>query len=208
LWFLSLLAVDTAVQAQGIGRGLLEASLRTYDGTGTICASDDPKALRRYHAAGFELHPCYVVKGTLDRSLLPAAGTVKAGGYAEHRDLIEEIALLQRGAPHGPDLDFYEEMGRPLFVVDSSAGRGYVVCADAAPAVLAATTPAAARELLWTALAEATKDDLDLDWLGGDQQWALDVALDARLSLRPSGSFCVAGAVGPMSPYIPNGAFG
>lgn len=208
LWFLSLLTVDTQVQAQGIGGQLLDASLRTLGAAGTICASDDPKALRRYRRAGFDLLPVYEAKGTLDRALLPAVPDVVAGSYADHREMIEEIAWLQRNAPHGPDLDFFAATGRKLFVTDNANGRGYVVCAEAGPALLGATTAAAAQALLWTALAESTADELEISWLRHDQQWALDVALDARLSLRPTGSFCVRGAVGPMSPYIPSGALG
>ncbi|MEO6712722.1 MAG: GNAT family N-acetyltransferase [Mycobacteriales bacterium] len=208
LWFLSLLAVDTEIQAQGVGGQLLDASLRTLGTAGTICASDDPKALRRYRRAGFDLLPGFEAKGALDRSLLPAVRDVVEGSYADDRDMIEEVAWLQRDAPHGPDLDFFADSGRALFVTNSARGRGYVVCADAGPAVLAATTAPAAEALLWTALAETTADELDVLWLRHDQQWALDVLLDARLSLRPSGSFCVRGAVGPMSPYIPSGALG
>jgi hypothetical protein len=208
LWFLSLLAVATDAQAQGIGRGLIDATLRTLDDAGAICASDDPKALRRYRGAGFDLIPCYEAKGTLDRALLPAVSGVRSGSFDDDRDFIEDIAVLQRGAPHGPDLDFFAGVGRSVFVTDSPAGRGYVVCTEQGFGVLAATSPTAAQSLMWTALAEATEDKVELLWLRHDQQWAVDVALAARLTLRPTGSFCVRGAVGPMAPYIPNGAFG
>ncbi|MEP7055150.1 MAG: GNAT family N-acetyltransferase [Actinomycetota bacterium] len=208
LWFLSLLAVDTQVQSQGIGRALLESTLQTLGDAGGICASDDPKALRRYRRAGFRLMPCYEAKGPLDRALLPAITGVRTGSYSDDRSFIEEIAEKQRLAPHGPDLDFYAGLKRTLFVTDTAAGRGYVVCQGSGAALLAATTQAAASKLLWTAIAEASDTTIDIGWFAHDQPWAIDVVLDARLALRPSGSYCTSGAVGPMSPYIPNGAFG
>lgn len=208
LWFLSLLTVSTQVQAQGIGRRLLDATLQTKGEAGAICASDDPKALRRYRGAGFDLVPCYEAKGVLDRSLLPTVTGVTSGSYDDHRDFIEDVARLQRGAPHGPDLDFFATLERPLFVTDTPAGQGYVVCTESGIGLLAATTVSAAQALLWTALAETSDPAIDLSWVRHDQQWAIDVALAARLSLRPSGTFCVDGQVGPMSPYIPSGALG
>jgi predicted N-acetyltransferase YhbS len=208
LWFLSLLTVATSVQSRGVGRQLLEASMRTLGPAGAICASDDPKALRRYRVAGFELQPRYEAKGPVERAAIPAVDGVRPGSYDNDRDFVDDIATGLRNAPHGVDLDFFAATGRPLYVMDTSAGRGYVACTEKGVAVLGATTAAAARSLLWTALAECTDQDVSILWLRHDQSWAIDVALEARLSLRPTGSFCTRGAVGPMSPYIPNGAFG
>jgi len=208
LWFLSLLTVATHVQSLGVGRRLLDATMQTLGDAGALCASDDPKALRRYRLAGFDLVPCYQAKGPLDRTLLPAVEGVRAGSFTDDRDFVEDIATLQRGVPHGPDLDFFAATGRPLFVTDTAAGRGYVACTETGVAVLGATTPAAATALLWTALAETTADEAHILWLRPDQGWAIDTVLAARLALKPSGSFPTYGAVGPMSPYLPNGAFG
>ena len=180
----------------------------TLGPAGALCASDDPKALRRYRLAGFDLQPRYEAKGALDRSAIPAVDGVRAGSYDDDRAFIEDIATALRGAPHGADLDYFAAGGRPLYVTETPAGRGYLVCTEKGVGVLGATTPAAARSLLWTALAESTEDEVSLMWLGHDQSWAIDVALDARLSLRPTGSFCTRGAVGSMSSYIPNGALG
>ena len=65
-WFLSLLAVRNDLQSQGIGRRLLEASLATAQGCrgAAITSSNDPKALRRYALAGFDLLPTLVATGT------------------------------------------------------------------------------------------------------------------------------------------------
>jgi predicted N-acetyltransferase YhbS len=211
LWFLSLLAVATDVQSQGVGRRLLEAACATLDGVGMLCASSDPKALRRYRRAGFDLVPAYVAEGAVDRALLPPPGAVRAASYDDDREFVEEIAVLQRGAPYGPDLDFYAAAGNPLFVTDTSRGRGFVVAAPHGASVLGATTAEAASALLWTAIAEATKP-VDVLWISREQQWAIDVALDARLSVKPGGSVCVQQRephrLGPMSPYLPSGLWG
>ncbi|MDQ1680177.1 MAG: hypothetical protein QOI42_1036, partial [Frankiaceae bacterium] len=208
LWFLSLLAVSTVVQSQGIGQRLLDAAMATLGPAGAICASDDPKAIRRYRLAGFDLTPCYRAKGVLDRSLLPAAPGVRPGSYDSDRSLIEEIATLQRGAPHGADLDLYAAADRPLFVADTPAGRGYVVVVESGPGLLAATSPAVAQALLWTSLAEASAEEAGFMWATPAQAWAIDAALTVRLSVTPSGTFATRGRVGPMTPYLPNGAFG
>ena len=207
LWFLSLLTVSTQAQSSGVGRRLLDATLQSLGSAGALCASDDPKALRRYRMAGFAIEPCYEAKGVLDRGALPAVEGVRTASYDNDRLFIEEIAAEQRGTGHGVDLDLWAALGWPLFVTDTAAGRGYVVCTGSGVAVLGATTHTAARALLWTALAEST-EDAHLMWLRHDQLWAVDVALEARLSLRPAGSFCTREAPGPMSAYIPNGAFG
>lgn len=211
LWFLSLLAVATDVQSQGVGRRLLDASLSTFDKVGMLCASSDPKALRRYRRAGFDLVPAYVAEGVVDRSLLPSSNGVREGSFDDDRDFVEAVASEQRGAPHGPDLDYFAQMGNRLFVIDTTRGRGYVVTGPYGVSVLGATMPDAAAAVLWTALAEATKP-VELLWLSRDQQWAIDVALDARLSVKPGGSRCVRERdphrLGPMSPYLPSGLWG
>ncbi|HVA61051.1 MAG TPA: GNAT family N-acetyltransferase [Mycobacteriales bacterium] len=208
LWFLSLLAVATRMQSRGVGRRLLEATMSTFGGTGAICASDDPKALRRYRAAGFELRPTFTAKGTLDRARAPAIDDVRSGSYTDDRDFVEAIARSRRGAPHGPDLEFMAASGRGLFITEDARGRGYLVASESGPVVLGATTEDAAARLLWTALAETTEPEVEVRWMCQQQQWALDVVLEAGLAMRPAGTRCVAGPIGPMSPYLPNGGLG
>lgn len=206
-WFLSLLTVSPDAQNAGVGRLLLDAALGTFEGTGSLCASDDPKALRRYRHAGFDLRPCYEAKGVVDRSLIPAVSGVRDGSFDSDRDLVETVAVAQRGAPHGPDLDYYRDAQAPLLVTDTALGSGYVIVRPSGPAILGATTEGAATALLWSVLAQSS-DEVEISWLTADQQWAVDVVLAARLPLRPTGSHCVAGQVGPLAPYLPSGAFG
>jgi GNAT superfamily N-acetyltransferase len=206
LWFLALLAVDSPAQSRGIGRRLLGASTATLGDAGLICASDDPKALRRYRLAGFELLPCLEAKGPVDRALIPVTD-VREGSFEDDRALVESVVTSVRGAPYGVDLDFARRFHR-LFVVDTPTGRGYLLSAKAGPAALGATDPATASALLWTALAEAADEEPTIAWLTADQQWAVDVALAARLPLRPSGCLAVRGPLAPLTPYLPSGAYG
>jgi GNAT superfamily N-acetyltransferase len=208
LWFLALLAVDSQVQARGIGRLLLDATLRTLDDAGLICASDDPKALRRYRMAGFDLLPCFEAKAALDRSLLPAVTAVREGSHDTDRDLVEAVVTDLRGAAYGPDLDYARTVGHRLFIAESPSGRGFVLTSKSGAAALGATHPAVAADLLWTALAEARDDKVEVSWVTAAQQWAVDVSLAARLPLRPSGSLAVRHPLGPMSPYLPSGGYG
>jgi GNAT superfamily N-acetyltransferase len=211
LWFLSLLAVDLAEQGRGLGARLLEAAERTADGArvALLCASSDPKALRRYGLSGFALAPSYVVTGHVDRSLLPALPGVREGSWDDDRDLVERVVTQQRGAPYGPDLDWLRDQGIRLLVTDGPRGTGYAgVGVSPGPQLLAATTPAAAQDLMWASLAEG-EGDVEVEPVTGAQQWAVEVALAARLTLRPgSESLCVRGTPGPMSPYLPSGIFG
>ncbi|WP_165400142.1 GNAT family N-acetyltransferase [Motilibacter rhizosphaerae] len=206
-WFLSLLTVAPAHQGVGVGRALLDAALGTFEGTGAICASSDPKALRRYGCAGFALVPCFETHGPVDRSLLPATPHVREGSFLDDRDLVESVARHVRGAPHGVDLDYLSTTGHRLLVHDSGPQRGYVVVRDSGPALLGATTPAVAQELLWAALAEVSGPAATVSWVTGEQQWALSVALEARLALRAGGGWCAAGLRGGL-PYLPSGALG
>ena len=59
VWGLSLLVVRPGRQSSGLGRALLDRALAYGDAVrgGIILASPDPRALRLYARAGFELHP-------------------------------------------------------------------------------------------------------------------------------------------------------
>jgi GNAT superfamily N-acetyltransferase len=69
IWGLSYLAVRPDVQERGVGRGLLEAALGHAGGArGALVASSvDPRAMRLYALAGFDLKPCVAAAGIVDR---------------------------------------------------------------------------------------------------------------------------------------------
>ncbi|MCW2572417.1 MAG: family N-acetyltransferase [Frankiales bacterium] len=211
MWFLSLLAVATGLQSRGLGRALLEASLRTADGAAAswILASADPKALRRYALAGFAPHAGYSAAGPVDRALVPSGLDVREGDWARDGELVEDVVTGLRGAPYGPDLEAMSATGHQLLVVERGLERGFAVVRGVGGiASLGATSPALAQQLLWAWLAGADSPAVTLEWLTADQQWAIDVALSARLALLPGPSSCRRTTLGPMTPYLPGGAYG
>jgi predicted N-acetyltransferase YhbS len=202
MWFLSLLMVDPAHQGQGLGRQLLDATLQTATDRSWILATTAPAALRRYRRAGFDLVPCLTAKGTVDRSLIPAT-TVREGTWAEHGELVDDVTRTVRGAGLKEDLDYLARSGMRVFVAD----RGFAILRPQGLVALGAGDPATAAELLWTVLAEAPQPVV-IDWLAHDQQWAIDVCLDARLPLLPGEGHLFLRGQPPMSPYLPGGALG
>lgn len=211
MWFLSLLTVESGQQGHGVGGRLLAAALRTADDApaGWILSSPDPRALRRYALAGFALHPGYAARGPLDRALLPAGLGVRTGDWGRDADLLQDVSAALRGASYGPDLAALEGVGLALTVAEDGSERGYCVHGRDGVAALGATTPALATRLLWAGLSGTDRPEVELDWLSADQPWAIDVAIAARLPLRlPGASSCRRGALGPLTPYLPNGAYG
>jgi predicted N-acetyltransferase YhbS len=203
MWFLSLLMVAPGRQGKGIGRQLLDAALSTATDCSWILSTVDPAALRRYQRAGFALHASYSAKGPVDRSRIPAVTGVQDGAYGEHAGLLEKVSRTVRGASIGPEVPYFDTVGARLLVVPD---EGYAVLRDGGIATLAATNEDAARRLLWSAIAESG-DKVEVDWLSANQQWAIDVCLDAHLALEGGASLCLRGQPA-MSPYLPSGAFG
>jgi GNAT superfamily N-acetyltransferase len=199
--FLSLLMVAPGQQGKGIGRELLDATLTTATDRSWIMATDDPAAVRRYQRAGFDLHPCYAAEGVPERAAIPAVQGIR--DYDDDRETLDEVLRTVRGAAMGPEVDYF--LDRPNRIV-VRPGKGFAVLRPNATIWLAATEEQTARDLLWTTLAEAT-EPVEVDWLAANQQWAIDVCLDARLTLRAGASLCLRGQP-MMAPYLPCGAFG
>jgi GNAT superfamily N-acetyltransferase len=201
MWFLSLLAVKPGYQGKGIGRELLDASLTTATDRSWILSTVEPAAVRRYQRAGFALHPTYTAKGVPDRAEIPAVTGVRVG--EEDAETMDHVLRVIRGAGLGPEAGYFTERGTSVAV---APGKGFAVLRPVGTAWLGATDEQTARDLLWTVLAEAP-EPVEVDWLGADQQWAVDVCLDAHLTLGAGASLCLRGQP-TMSPYLPNGAFG
>jgi len=74
--------------------------------------------------------------------------------------------------------------------------------------VLAALDEEAARDLLLAGLAAVPPDkDCRIDWITSAQQWAVRPLLDAGLILKPGGAVFLRGELGPLTPYLPSGAY-
>jgi hypothetical protein len=171
-----------------------------------IASSTHPAAMRRYALAGFSLQPTLVASGKVSRKSLPAGLKTREGTHAD-LDMAARVDRTVRGAPHGPDLEFILRNGSRLLVADGPEGSGYAVVWEGSPALVAATTPGAATDLLWSCLADSDGDDVEVPWITYAQNWALPVVLRAGLSLSPAGPICVRGELGPLTPYLPSGPF-
>ena len=209
VWVLSLFAVDAAHRNTGLGRHLLERALAYGGGCegGMIASSQHPAAMRSYARAGFDLHPTLTASGPVRRESIPAGQAVREG-EAQDLDLASEVDRAIRGAAHGPDLEHMLATGCRLIVAERPCGRGYAAERDGSPAVLAATEPGVARDLLWACLERTPPGEkADVDWITGGQNWAVAVATEAGLSLSPAGPICTRGDLGPLTPYLPSGSF-
>jgi len=205
LWGLSLLVVHPDTQGQGLGRRLLERALETArDADGAmIISSTDPRAIRRYAAAGFALWPTLGAHGVVRRDCLDAPDGVRDGdaGDLAHTEAVDREV---RGAAHGADVLTMLEGGMRLSVSD----EGYAVYGEHRVVVLAARTPYGAADLLRAALIAMREDgEIHVNWITAAQQWAISPVLAAGLSLRPEGPICTRGRLGPLTPYLPSGAF-
>ena len=212
IWFLSLLTVSGEVQSKGVGRKLLDATLAYAEGCkgSWIMSSLDPRALHRYGAAGFSLHPGYEAKAKVNRSLLTAQPAVREGSYDTDAGWIDDLIRTLRGAAYGPDIEATKARGARLLVIAEGEQRAYSFFGNKNVWNLGATSAELAQRILIASVAEGMGDDgeFSIGALTATQQWAIDVALDLKMSLVPGVSLCLQGELGPMTPYLPNGAYG
>jgi GNAT superfamily N-acetyltransferase len=204
VWGLSLLVVRPDRQSTGVGTALLRRTLEYGAGArgGIILASADPRALRAYFRAGFALHPAMAASGR-PRDLEPDPAVRRF--LPDDHALAAAVDRAVRGAAHGADLDALAAGGCELFTYPE---RGYAVLRGAEVISIAAFDDDAAAALLLTVLAHAPADDgVEVAWLTGAQQWAIDVVVAAGLELRAGGAVFLRGDVGPFHPYLPGGAY-
>jgi GNAT superfamily N-acetyltransferase len=208
VWILSLFAVEEGYRDVGLGRRLLDRALGYAEGCkgAMLAASTHPAAMRRYARANFDLLPTLTASGTVRRGSLPAGLRVREGTEGDLH-LAADVDRLLRGAAHGSDLEFMLQTGCRLFVAERRAGRGYALLWEGSPAIVAATAPEVATDLLWFCLAQSLDETVEVRWITGAQNWAIPVVLDAGLSLSPEGPICVRGDLGPLTPYLPSGPF-
>jgi GNAT superfamily N-acetyltransferase len=202
MWLLASYAVVPAAQGLGLGRALLAPALEHGKGSlrGMLNASNDPKAVRRYHDVGFRLHPQMFLRGRPDRSTIPVVEKVREGS-ATDVDLMDSVDRRTRGAAHGPDHEILLEQYR-LVVSDTSTGQGYAYLDDGI-ALLAATDRRTAARLMWEAI--ASSDDLLIGHITPENDWAVEVGLAARLELD-QGGYQALRHMNPPKPYLPHGA--
>jgi predicted N-acetyltransferase YhbS len=207
VWGLSLFGVKTGMQGQGIGRPLLDASLRTAEAAraAIILSSNDPRAMRRYFRAGFALRPCVAAAGQINRSRIPAGLKTRAGDVDRDAGTIAAASRHVRGAEHGVDVGAMLATGGELLVHE---GRGWAVVRDGSPVIVAAFDDEAATDLLWSCFAAGRPgESVHVDFISQGNDWAAAVVLDMGLSLTPDGPVFTRGDLGPLAPYLPSGAY-
>ena len=207
LWCLSLFAVAPGSQSAGAGAALLDSAIsyRRETDAGLIVSSNDPRALRLYASRGFALIPTFHAEGPVDRRRLPG-GTGPVGEDAgSEQESLAELTRRVRGAPYTGELSFALRHGGRL--LRAPHDRGFAVLADGGRVwTLVARDEEAADALLWNALA-LTDDEASVRWITGEQQWAIDVIVRARLRLVAYGALCVRGSPGSLRPFLPSTAF-
>lgn len=203
-WGLSMLFVHPRAQSQGVGRSLMERALEYAQGADVlmIMTSEDPRALRRYSAAGLAIHPGVKGEGKIDRTRIPADLPGREGG-ADDLGFVQAVdTALWRD--RSEDASFLLEHGGRLEIVDEGSRRGFGIHRDGRPALLGASDEATAAILLWRMLTH-TKDDAELYCLTASQDWAVRVALDARLTVSGSGPMFCSGLDRLPGPWLPSG---
>lgn len=202
-WGLSMLFVEPALQSRGIGRRLLDRTLRYADGATVrmILSSSDPRALRRYAMAGHRLHPAVEAAGQVDRSAIPR----RLGGRPGVPDDIGLVDVVDArlGRSRSEDVAFALSTGARMEVVDGTR-RGFALHRDNRLMMLGATDDETAAVLLWRVLAVA--DGEAAVWnMTVEQHWAIAVALAAGLSVTPGGAIFAYGLDRLPDAWAPSG---
>ncbi|MBI5105251.1 MAG: GNAT family N-acetyltransferase [Solirubrobacterales bacterium] len=207
VWGLSLLGVAPGLQGQGVGTRLLRPAVAYGAGCrgGIILSSADPRAMRGYFRSGFDAHPALAAAGAFNASRLPGGLRSRAGDPEADAATIEACSRHVRTASHLPDIGALVASGAELLVCED---RGYAVHRDGSPALVAAVDQDAARDLLWSCFAAGGPGaSVHVDFITAGNDWAIDVSLDAGLSLTPDGPVFLRGETGPFHPYLPSGAY-
>jgi GNAT superfamily N-acetyltransferase len=205
LWGLSFLGVLPEHQTRRVGGALLGHAL-DYAADAEdrlILSSEDPKAMRSYARAGLRLRPTVAAGGVLDPSRRPARP--EAVVVSDDVAATAEFSRHVRGASHERDLPVCLEVGMELLL---HPGRGFAVRDAGTVKLLAALDEEAASDLLRACLVDAPAGEtISVDFLTADQDWAVAVVLEAGLALSAYGPVFVAGDPGPLTPYLPSGAY-
>src|SRR5207245_3101065 len=100
-------------------RRLLDAALTNAepDQPAVILSSRDPRAIHRYASAGFDLYPQMRATGQVASSRLRRPELPVRDGTPADFAMANEVDVVVRGAPRGPDHEILASVG-PVVVVD------------------------------------------------------------------------------------------
>lgn len=203
-WGLSMLFVHPRAQSRGAGRQLLDKTLEYAGGAQVrmIMSSEDPRAIRRYSRAGLAINPGVQVAGIVDGATV-ADDLPGRPGSAEDLALVAEVDATI-GRARRDDAAFILDDGAVLEIVDDGPRRGFGLHREGRMAMLGATDNETAAVVFWRMLAASGQHKIELWCLTAAQDWAVRVALDAGLTVKPSGPMFVSGMQLP-GPWIPSG---
>jgi GNAT superfamily N-acetyltransferase len=207
VWGLSWLAVHPDSQDRGVGRRLLDATLAYGSDArgGIVQSSTDPRAMRLYATSGFDALPCLAAAGIPDRTAIPRR---LRSTEADASALELGVALgreVRGGAYDADDLRTLLDSG---FGFLRSGDDGIAFHVAGHPALLIARDDAAATDLLWSCIGAAPSGGTVLvDCLSAGQIWAIRTCVAAGLALSPDAPLFVRGELGPLRPWLANGAY-
>ena len=206
VWGFSLFGVAQALQGRGVGRELFArcweygASARGH----LVLSSTNAQAMGIYAHTGLPIRPCVAAAGIADLERAPDVDDVVEAGEAG-LPVADAIGRELRGAGHGRDLPVPMAHGARLLVFED---RAFAVARGSNLIMLGARDVDAARHMLWAVFVGAGPGaTVNVDFITAGQDWALPVCLDARLMLSPDGPMFAGGTLGPLTPYIPSGAY-
>lgn len=209
VWGFSLFGLRSEYQGMGIGSRLYAPALQYGAGArgGIILSTSHPAAMRRYaRSPGYRLIPTVRLSGSWDPRRAPATLRCRPGDLDADAETIAAASRHVRGASHLRDLPILlDRPGSRLLVVD---GDGFACARDGSVTLLAARTQAAAADLLWGAITGGTRGGTaELGFVSGGNGWAIDVGLEAGLTIGTCGPIFVRGEPGALAPFVPNGAY-
>jgi GNAT superfamily N-acetyltransferase len=206
VWGFSLFGVEEALQGRGVGRELF-ARCWAYGANARghiVLSSTNPAAMGIYARTGLPVRPCLAAAGIPDLSRAPELDGVEDAGEAGI-PVADAIGRQLRGAGHGRDLPVPMAHGARLWLYQD---RAFALARGGNIIMVGARDEDAAQRVLWALFMTAGPGaTVNVDFLTAGQDWALPVCLDARLALSPDGPMFAGGALGPMAPYIPSGAY-
>ena len=206
-WTLVHLFVAPSAQGRGVGRSLLDSVLAYAPDAwwGIIGSTPDPRAITAYaRLQSFTVHPTVTARGPVRRSPRVVDAIRARAGTIDDLPLTVAVDERIRGAPRVVDIRHLLETGHDFRVVD---GRGYGLRDEHTVVAVAALDEQAAATILSDMLRSIPVGSVvQLPRITANQQWAIAVANDAGLTLRPWGPLVLRGRQAVPSPFLPHPA--
>jgi hypothetical protein len=148
----------------------------------------------------------FTATGVSRHECIADAPKVREGTSADLNFAAQVDRTIRRGA-HGPDLEHLLGRGSTFLIVDD---RSYALAGESGPQVVAALDgdAAAAADLLRAGLCHCEDGaDVAIPRIGAGHQWALQVALEAGLTIAPGGALAIRNDTAPSAAYLPDNVF-